>query len=69
MKAAIPTSLNVLDYLTFIYKISKLLFQISNASYFFPFIDWQLSCPHVERNNVQRCCVRCVNMMGIVVLD
>ncbi len=35
-----------------IYKeLSKLLFQISNASYFvFAFIDRQLSCPHVERN-------------------
>ncbi len=33
------------------YFLQELLFQMSNASYFvFPFIDWQLSCLHVERN-------------------
>ncbi len=39
-----------------IYKnISELLFQKSNASYFvFPFIDRQVSCPHVERNQKYR---------------
>lgn len=41
-----------------------------NLSYFFTFIDWQLSCPNVERNKVlKRCCVRCVNMMVVVALS
>ncbi len=32
-------------------KISELMFQKNNASYvFFPFIDRQVSCPHVRRN-------------------
>jgi len=28
-----------------------LFYQINKASYFvFPFIDWHIFCPHVERN-------------------
>jgi len=49
-------------------KISELHFQISNVSYFvFPFIDWHLSCPHVERNRSAE--ALCLNMMVIVDLD
>ncbi len=41
----------VMHYFYISKKISELLFQTSKAHYFlFPFIDWQLSCPGVERS-------------------
>ncbi len=47
---------NKVTYYFLIYKkILELLFQKSNASHFvFPVIDWQVSCPHVERNRKYR---------------
>ncbi len=45
----------VTHYFLIYKKISELLFQKSNASYFvFPFIDRKVSCPHVGRNQKYR---------------
>ncbi len=54
----------VTHYFLIYKKISELLFQKSNASYFdLPFIDWQVSCPHVGRNQKYRGVVWAVNML------
>ncbi len=45
----------VMHYFLIYKKISEWLLKKSNASYFvFPFIDWQVSCPHAGRNRKYR---------------